>query len=414
MSTQSESIGVYMPVSELVPWDQNPRLNESAVEEVAKSIKRFGFASPIIARTADNMVIAGHTRLLAAKKIGLKSVPVRFMDLDLNDAQLLALADNKIGEIADWDETKLKDILASLDDQDLSGLGWSDDELDALIDHHEPVELNGDPDHVPEVQELAITSAGDLWLLGDHRLLCGDSTKEEDVGRLMDGSKADMVFTDPPYGVDYEGGHGEKKREGIKNDNITSNQITDLFYRSLLNAFTFSKDHSAFYIWYASGKSQEVYQSFSDLKLDLRAVICWYKIKSGLGAFMAQYIPNYEPCIYAYKQGFSPQWFGPSNEKTVWELQRENINKLHPTQKPTALAERAISNSSLKNQIILDLFGGSGSTLIACEQTNRKCFMMELDPKYCDVIIRRWQDLTGKEAVKEDGIKFNDITDIPW
>lgn len=137
MSTQSESIGVYVPVSELVPWDQNPRLNESAVDEVAKSIKRFGFASPIIARTADNMVIAGHTRLLAAKKIGLKSVPVRFMDLDLNDAQLLALADNKIGEIADWDETKLKDILASLDDQDLSGLGWSDDDLKSLLDNEE-------------------------------------------------------------------------------------------------------------------------------------------------------------------------------------------------------------------------------------------------------------------------------------
>ena len=396
MSTQSESIGVYVPVSELVPWDQNPRLNESAVEEVAKSIKRFGFASPIIARTADNMVIAGHTRLLAAKKIGLKSVPVRFMDLDLNDAQLLALADNKIGEIADWDETKLKDILASLDDQDLSGLGWSDDELDALIDHHEPVELNGDPDHVPEVQELAITSAGDLWLLGDHRLLCGDSTKEEDVAVLMNGEKADMVFTDPPYGIslntDYSKMNqgGNTYRKVLNDDRVFDPQF-------LLNYFEETKE---IFLW--------GFNYFADLLPSgiNHSFVVWDKSIKGQDGIMTS---DFELC-----------WSKNKHRNLIfrkfWKGFRANDGekRVHPTQKPIDLSLWFFQKWGQQSLIIVDLFGGSGSTLIACEQTNRKCFMMELDPHYCDVIIRRWQQLTGKEAVKEDGIKFNDITDIPW
>lgn len=396
MSTQSESIGVYVPVSELVPWDQNPRLNESAVDEVAKSIKRFGFASPIIARTADNMVIAGHTRLLAAKKIGLKSVPVRFMDLDLNDAQLLALADNKIGEIADWDETKLGDILASLNDQDLSGLGWSDDELDALIDHHEPVELNGNPDHVPEVEEDAITQEGDLWILGNHRLLCGDSTKEEDVGRLMAGEKADMVFTDPPYGINM-------RRSGkIKGDGSMM-EAQNIIEKAVFLSEVFSKKDSSWYFWIGFRA-----YSFAELQITKYRNVCncivWIKPSIGLGKIGYRF--QHELCL------FSGQVENRSLSD-VWKFGRDS-SSLHPTMKPVDLVCHALENSSKNNSKILDLFGGSGSTLIACEQTNRKCFMMELDPQYCDVIIRRWQDLTGKEAVKEDGIKFNDITDIPW
>ena len=403
MSTQSESIGVYVPVSELVPWDQNPRLNESAIDEVAKSIKRFGFASPIIARTADNMVIAGHTRLLAAKKIGLKSVPVRFMNLDLNDAQLLALADNKIGEIADWDETKLKDILASLDDEDLSGLGWSDDELDALIDQAEPVELNGDPDHVPEVQELAITSAGDLWLLGNHRLLCGDSTKEQDVGRLMAGEKADMVFTDPPYGMDldtdYQSIHDQNNEKYCKSKS----------YKKVLN------DEKEF-------NPATLIEMFNDAKEQFWWGADWYY----------QHLPkNGSFIIWNKRTAEGTKKMLGNHYETLWTINKKrrviidflwagftarnkDFKRSHPTEKPIALLVEILNEYTNQIVSVVDLFGGVGTTLIACEQTNRKCFMMELDPHYCDVIIRRWQDLTGKEALKEDGIKFNDITDIPW
>ena len=402
MSTQSESIGVYVPVSELVPWDQNPRLNESAVEEVAKSIKRFGFASPIIARTADNMVIAGHTRLLAAKKIGLKSVPVRFMDLDLNDAQLLALADNKIGEIADWDENKLKDILASLDDQDLSGLGWSDDELDALIDHHEPVELNGDPDHVPEVQELAITSAGDLWLLGDHRLLCGDSTKEEDVGRLMAGEKADVLFTDPPYGINFEPQRGTHKK--IMNDNLSDQDFIDFLDKVFSCAFKSIQKNSFAFVWTGWSKLG-AFEKILKQYFKIQSLHIWVKNNFGIGYYSR---PKHEPFYMCLKGKPDYPEIAPAD---VWEAKKV-YNTVHSCEKPVDLINEILG--SYKSFRVLDLFGGSGSTLIACEETNRKCFMMELDPEYCDVIIRRWQDLTGKEAVKENGIKFNDITDIPW
>jgi site-specific DNA-methyltransferase (adenine-specific) len=189
-----------------------------------------------------------------------------------------------------------------------------------------------------------------------------------------------------------------KKRVGIKNDHLQGENLTDLFADSLNNAIKYSNDHSAFYIWYANGKAVETFNSFSKLSLTVRAVLCWYKVNSGLGSFMSQYIPNYEPCIYAFKNNCSPQWFGATNEKTVWELKKELINEFHPTQKPVELPKRAINNSSKKNDIVLDLFGGSGSTLIACEELNRNCFMMELDEKYCDVIVKRWENMTGKEA----------------
>jgi DNA modification methylase len=213
-----------------------------------------------------------------------------------------------------------------------------------------------------------------------------------------------MVFTDPPYGVDYQGGHNKKKRKGIENDSLEGQDLTDLFYESLLNADLFSKDSSAFYIWYANGKAVETFASFSKLNLSVRAVICWYKIKSGLGAFMSQYIPNYEPCIYAYKTNHSPQWFGPSNEKTVWELKKESKNNYHPTQKPIELPERAIKNSSKFDDIIYDCFLGSGSTMVASHQLKRKCYGMELDPKYCQVIVDRMKKLDPTLVIKKNGL----------
>jgi DNA modification methylase len=283
-------------------------------------------------------------------------------------------------------------------DFDLSLLGFDDKELNELLEP-EVVEGLTDEDAVPEAPIEPKTKLGDIYQLGNHRLMCGDSTSIDAVEKLLEGQKADLLFTDPPYGVSYEGGHNKKKRQGIIADTLQGEDLTDLFYESLSTAITWLKDGAALYVWYASGKSIETYASLSKLPLKLRAVIQWYKVKSGLGAFMSQYIPNCEPCMYLHKEGCSPAWYGPTNEKTVWELKKESLNNYHPTQKPVELPERAITNSTKQGDFVLDLFGGSGSTLIACEKIGRLARLMELDPKYCDVIVKRWEDFTGKQAV---------------
>jgi DNA modification methylase len=394
------------PLDRLKPYERNARTHSAEqVAQIAASIVEFGFTNPILVDSGDG-IIAGHGRLQAARELGLSTVPVVVLD-HLSDRQRRAyvLADNQLALNAGWDlellRTELQDLVA--DDFDLSVIGFSDEELEDLLPEVEEVPPeDADDEAVPEIPDEPITKPGDVWLLGKHRLMCGDSTSLTEVERLMAGEKADMVFTDPPYGVAYEGGHNDKKRQQIQNDALEGEDLTSLFYGALTAAITVTEDHAPFYVWFASGKSVETFAAFADLPLKLRAVIQWYKVRSGLGAFMSQYIPNCEPCIYAYKVGCSPQWYGPTDEKTVWELQKESRNEFHPTQKPVELPERAISNSSKKGQLVLDLFGGSGSTLIACEKTGRKARLMELDPRYCDVIVQRWQAFTGKLATLED------------
>lgn len=387
-------------VEKLIPYAKNARTHsDEQVAQIARSIKEFGFNNPVLV-DKDNSIIAGHGRVMAARKLGMDKVPVVILD-HLTESQRKAyiLADNRIALNSGWDSSMLFVELQDLkDDIDLSLLGFDPDELDSLLNPVKETEGLTDEDAVPEVPVEPKTKLGDIYILGNHRLMCGDSTSITDVEKLMDGQKADMVFTDPPYGVSYTGGHNQKKRKGIIADTLQGNDLTDLFADALLCATMVTNDHSAFYIWYANGKAVETFASFSKLPLKVRAVICWYKVKSGLGAFMSQYIPNYEPCIYAYKDGSSPQWFGASDEKTVWELKKESKNEFHPTQKPIELPQRAIKNSSKSGDLILDLFGGSGSTLIAAEKTGRKAYLMELDPKYCDVIVKRWEDFTGKKA----------------
>jgi len=388
-------------VDKLIPYAKNARTHsDEQVAQIAGSIKEFGFNNPVLV-DKDNSVIAGHGRLMAARKLGMDKVPVVELEhLTESQRKAYVLADNRIALNSGWDTSMLSLELQDLkDDIDLSLLGFDPDELDALLNPIEETEGLTDEDAVPDVPDEPKTKLGDIYILGNHRLMCGDSTSIDDVDKLMDGQKADMVFTDPPYGVSYTGGHNQKKREGIIADTLQGNDLTDLFADALLCATMVTKDHSAFYIWYANGKAVETFASFSKLPLKVRAVLCWYKVKSGLGAFMSQYIPNYEPCIYAYKDGCSPQWFGASDEKTVWELKKEAKNEYHPTQKPIELPERAIKNSSKSSDLVLDLFGGSGSTLIACEKIGRLARIMELDPKYCDVIVKRWEDFTGKKAV---------------
>jgi DNA modification methylase len=390
-------------VSELIPYIRNSRTHsDKQVAQIAASIREWGWTMPILIDEVGN-VIAGHGRIMAAQKLGIEDVPC-MTATGWSEAKRRAyvVADNKLALNADWDNEMLGLEFAELKDMgfDLELTGFDLGEIDALFPQPETAGLT-DEDAVPEVPEQPVTVDGDVWLLGRHRLMCGDSTSIDAVERLMNGRKADMVFTDPPYGVSYEGGHNKKKRGQIIADSLAGDDLTGLFYGALTAALSVTKDGAAFYVWYASGKSVETYSALANLPLTLRAVIQWYKVKSGLGAFMSQYIPNCEPCMYLHKEGKSPAWYGPTTEKTVWEQKKEQRNDFHPTQKPVELPERAISNSSKQGDEILDLFGGSGSTLIACEKTARDCRMMELDPKYCDVIIKRWQDFTGQQATLE-------------
>lgn len=391
----------WMSVETLIPYAKNARTHsDEQVAQIAGSIKEFGFNNPVLV-DKDNSIIAGHGRLMAARKLGMDKVPVVQLG-HMTEAQRKAyvLADNRIALNSGWDTSMLSLELQELkDDIDLSLLGFDADELDALLNPIEETEGLTDEDDVPDVPDEPKTKLGDIYILGNHRLMCNDSTSVDAVEKLLEGQKADLLFTDPPYGVSYEGGHNKKKRQGIIADTLQGEDLTDLFYESLSTAITWLKDGAALYVWYASGKSIETYASLAKLPLKLRAVIQWYKVKSGLGAFMSQYIPNCEPCMYLHKEGCSPSWYGPTNEKTVWELKKETANKFHPTQKPVELPERAITNSTKQGDSVLDLFGGSGSTLIACEKIGRMARVMELDPKYCDVIVQRWEEFTGKKAV---------------
>jgi len=397
-------------VEDLIPYINNSRTHsEEQIAQIASSIKEFGWTNPILVDKSKG-IIAGHGRLLAAKKLKLTEVPViELTHLTETQKKALIIADNRLALNAGWDNElltiELNELLA--DGFALDILGFDANELNALL-QPDIVEGLTDEDAVPEIPEDPITKPGDIYQLGNHRLMCGDSTSINAVETLLEKQKADLLFTDPPYGVAYEGGHNQKKRKGIIADTLEGDDLTGLFYGALITAVPNTKDGAAFYVWYASGKSIETYAALSKLPLKLRAVIQWYKVKSGLGAFMSQYIPNSEPCMYLHKEGCSPAWYGPTNEKTVWELKKESKNNFHPTQKPVELSLRAINNSSKAGDLVLDLFGGSGSTLIACEKSNRHARLMELDPKYCDVIVKRYEDYTGKKAILLTDVTQND------
>jgi site-specific DNA-methyltransferase (adenine-specific) len=344
----------------------------------------------------DMIILGGNMRFKACKEAGLKEIPVIVAkELTSDQEREFLIKDNVSG--GEWDWSLLND--------------WDKDELDTWgldipnFETEEVLEAQED-DFDGTIPEEPITVLGDLYEIGEHRLLCGDSTDSDQVAKLMNGEKADMVFTDPPYGVSYTGGHNKKQRKGIIADELQGEDLSSLFEDSINTACIFSKDSAPFYIWYAGGKSKETYLGLSKTPIEVRAVICWYKIKSGSGAFMSQYIPNYEPCIYGYKQGKSIQWFGATDEKTVWEFKKDNINDFHPTQKPIEVVERALNNSSQKNQLIYDAFGGSGSTMVGSHQLKRKAFLMELDPKYCDVIVKRMIKLDPTLKIKRNGEDF--------
>lgn len=379
---------IKLNINEVIPYPDNPRKNDNAVDAVAESIKQCGYCSPIVI-DEDNVILAGHTRLKALKKLKWKEVEcVRKTGLTEEQKKKYRILDNKTNELAEWDFDLLEE---EIDGLDFDGFDFGFD-LSAIEDPQEITE-----DEPPEVDEESepITKLGDIWQLGRHRLMCGDSTDKETVELLMNGNKADMVFTDPPYGVSYTGGLQFKNgtveknnREMIKNDDV---DIYEDVFR-ILSQFS----NGACYVWFADTKAATLYNA-AEKYGDIHALIIWVK-NGGYGALNANYKQKHEPCLYWKPKNAKLNFCGATTETTVWEVNKDGVNEYHPTQKPIALPAKAISNHDVET--VLDLFGGSGSTLMACEQLNRKCYMMELDPKYCDVIIKRWETFTGKKAVK--------------
>lgn len=368
-------------VKDLIPYERNTKKHDKTqINNVAESIKQYGFVQPIVI-DKNNVVVIGHCRLLAAKQLKMKEVPCVCVD-DLTEEQVKALriVDNKSNE-SEWDLDILPDELAELD---LSGFDFDF----GIEDEEEETEIV--EDEAPEVDEDAepITKLGDIWQLGRHRLVCGDSTDKATVELLMDGKKADMVFTDPPYGVDYD---------GINNDSRSG--LEDLLTSAFENYKENCIDGASVYCFH-SDKCADIFHKVFRSFCHFSSMIIWEK--QSLVLSQGDYQSIHEPCLYGWFDNGTHRFFGDRKQTSVWQFDRKSVDG-HTTPKPIGFICKALENSSKKNERVLDLFGGSGSTLIACEQLNRTCYMMELDPKYCDVIIKRWENLTGEKAVLING-----------
>jgi len=422
------------PIDAITPYDRNPRLNDDAVDAVAASLAEFGFRQPIVV-DGDGVIIVGHTRWKAAKKLGLTEAPVH-VATDLTDEQVRAyrIADNKTGELAEWDFEILPIEIAELHrgDIDMEDFGFDSKELTQLLDAAKGIEQGlTDPDAVPEPPDDPITQPGDIWVLGDHRLMCGDSGSPEDLDRLLDGAGIDLVAMDPPYNVRLEPrsnnaiaaglssfssthhqsfdvnrhpgkakGNTKKMRakdRPLENDFVTDEAFDEMLLAWFGNASRVLKPGGAFYIWGG-------YANLGNYPAPLKASgfyfsqgLVWDKQhpvltrKDFMGAF--------EICFYGWKEGAGHHFYGPNNATDLWHVKKVNPQSMvHLTEKPVELAVRSIQYSSKPGENVLDLFGGSGSTLIGCEQTGRRAFLMELDQAYCDVIIQRWDEFSGRKA----------------
>jgi DNA modification methylase len=403
---------VTWPVEKLIPYARNARTHSAEqVAQVAASIAEFGWTNPILAG-ADGIVIAGHARLLAARKLGMTEVPVIVLDhLTESQRRALVLADNRLALNAGWDEEMLRVEMAALDDDgfNLEVVGFTDEEIADLL--RDPEELhagNTDDDAVPETPETAITVPGDTWLLGQHRLLCGDSVQMESVEKVLAGGLADMVFCDPPYNVNYGATMKDKlrgKARKIANDDL--GQDFEQFLRdACVNILAVTK--GAIYVCMSSSELHTLQKAFREAGGHWSTFVIWAKNTFTMGR--SDYQRQYEPILYGWKDGTQHFWCGARDQGDVWFIKKPQVNDLHPTMKPVELVERAVRNSSKDRDTVLDPFGGSGTTLIACEKTGRQARVIELEPKYCDVICRRFMDFSGKAATLEaDGRAFADV-----
>jgi DNA modification methylase len=388
-------------LSELIPYINNSRKHsDDQVTQIAASIKEFGWTNPILV-DGDNGIIAGHGRIMAAKKLGMTEVPViELAHLSKEQRKALIIADNKLALNSDWDSNLLAIELKDLQDLgfDLNLTGFDADELANILLPEQVVGLT-DEDATPLIPDEPKTKLGDVYILGNHKLMCGDSASLDDAEKLMDGDLADLVFTDPPYNVAYSG-RGANNLGTIKNDDM-SNDDFEQFCRDIFTTYhTYMKPLACIYVCHPDSQSAPklAFEKTFAEQFKKSSTLIWMKQSAGMG--WQDYRAQHEPILYGWKEGSGKHFYsGDRTKTTIWKIGRDaQASYVHPTQKPVALPEEAINNSSKGMDIVLDLFGGSGSTLIACEKVGRKARLMELDPKYCDVIVKRWEDFTGKKA----------------
>jgi DNA modification methylase len=394
----------------LIPFANNARTHSDAqIAEIASSIAAFGFVNPILVGP-DRVIIAGHARVLAARRLDLIEVPVIVLDhLSPSQRRALVIADNRLALNAGWDEEMLALELAALREEDfnLDLLGFEDDELARLLDGDDPSAGLTDEDAVPDVPATPISKPMDLWIMGDHKLLVGDATDHDDVARLMSGEAADLSFTDPPYNVDYEGYTEDRLK-------IQGDRMSDADFKKFLEATfracrTAVKPGASLYVCHSSSWQREFQNALEAAGFEVRCQIIWAKNTFAWG--FGRYKFQHEPMFYCHVAGQKDPWYGDKSQSTLWEEKKPAANRLHPTAKPVELIERALVNSSKAGDVVLDLFGGSGSTMIGCERRGRRARLMEIDPKYADVIARRYQEYSGKLATLEgDDRTFDEVS----
>jgi DNA modification methylase len=394
------------PVDRLLPYARNSRTHsDEQIAQIAASIVEFGWTSPILV-SGEGIIIAGHARLAAARKLRMTEVPVIVLD-HLTDTQrrALVLADNRLAMNAGWDEAMLRVELDALEEAgfDLDLVGFSDEELEALAPPEETREGLTDEDAVPEEEARPVTVPGDIWILGEHRLLCGDATSMEAIQTVLAGGLADMTFSDPPYSVSYVGKTARKLT--IQNDALGAG-FYDFLREACANMLAVTK--GAVYVCMSSSELHTLYRAFTDAGGHWSTFVIWAKHHFTLGR--SDYQRQYEPLLYGWRKGVDHFWCGDRNQGDVWFIKRPMANLEHPTKKPVELVERALRNSSKTRDTILDPFGGSGTTLIACEKAGRLARLIELDPVYCDVICKRFMEFSGGAVVLEaTGQQFEDV-----
>lgn len=379
-------------VSELIPYVRNARTHsEAQVSQIAASIREFGFLSPILV-AEDNTILAGHGRLAAALKLGLKKVPcVKENHLTETQKRAYIIADNKLSLNAGWDNELLAVELSELEGADfnLDLLGFDEAELSGIFDADKDVS-DDDFDVEKELEEPCFSKTGDMWTLGKHRVICGDATKLETYKTLLEDTKVNLVVTDPPYNVNYEGAAGK-----IKNDNMENDKFYQFLFNSFVNMEQAMADDASIYVFHADTEGLNFRKAFQDAGFYLSGCCIWKKPSLVLGRSPYQW--QHEPCLYGWKKKGKHKWYAGRKETSVWEFEKSKKNADHPTMKPIALLAYPIKNSSMTNSLVLDPFAGSGSTLIACEQTGRVCYAIELDEKYCDVIVKRYIEQVGND-----------------
>ena len=384
-------------LKDIKPYENNPRKNDDAVPYVAESIKQFGFKVPIVI-DRNGVIVAGHTRYKAAKQLKMKTVPCLVAD-DLTDEQVRAfrLADNKVAEQAEWDFDLLDDELAQILDIDMDAFGF-------LNDIDEKTEEANEDDYEINPPEEPKAKLGEIYQLGRHHLMCGDSTILNDVEKLMGGARADMLLTDPPYNVNYEGKTKDKLK--IQNDKMQNDKFRQFLADAFLNADTVMKPGAVFYIWHADSEGYNFRGACFDIGWKVRQCLIWNKNSMVMGRQDYQW--KHEPCLYGWKDGAGHLWASDRKQTTIINFDKPTRNDKHPTMKPIPLFDYQIKNNTKGDDIVLDLFAGSGTTIMACEQNGRRGYCMEYDPKYVDVIIDRWEKFTGNKAKLIRGVEGNE------